>query len=300
MHAIDPSDPLAIGFDEATFRKSLIYSAKGPVAMLQADLLQIRNLDANSQRQASKYGTWGALSVIGTIVCLVFVVICIVNVLQLAAAGAVMLVAVGLVTAIWSLSRYMYFSKTDVENRRYELADDLLRYLGADIKSETEVELFLNFNSYHKSAYRTEKIGNNSTYILPWLAMRGKFADGNRFEFSTELKVKRKEKPKRKYTKVKEDKTQDMTLELALRNPPTDEALLNHLVTIPPPPLQRYRAQVNQGKLILRAASGVRRTLTGRGGAVEHCGAHMAEREEFLRLFLTAYHCWNTFPRQAA
>jgi hypothetical protein len=200
---------------------------------------------------------------------------------------------------VW-LRKYSHHQKTDIENKRYELAAELLRYLGADIKPETEVDLRIDFHSHLTPGFQTEKVGYSSKYELPWLNMAGKFADGNRFEFAAELNVKRKEKPKRKYTKVKEDASQDLTLELALRNPPPDAALFNHLANIPPPPLDRYRAQVREGKLILKGSTSTRRTTTGRHGSTNTTNGAMAEREEFLRLFLTAYHCWNTFPKRAA
>jgi hypothetical protein len=288
------------GFDEDRFRRELVYSRKAVIAELQADLERIKNLDVYSQQQASKFGTRGALAAVGSIACVVGVVASLINGFVAGAVIAGGLLFVGIFFAVAWLRKYSFHRKTDVENKRYELAGELLRYLGVDIKPESEVELRIDFHNYYNTAYRTERVGNSSTYQLPWLSMSGKFADGNRFEFSAELKVKRKEKPKRKYTKVKEDATQELTLELALRNPPADSALSDHLLTVPPPPLDRYRAQVHGGKLILRASTGKRRTMTGRGGVTNTTNAAMAERDEFLRLFLTAYHCWNTFPRKAA
>ena len=289
-----------VSFDPAAFRESLVYSRKARIPEIQADLEQLKELDLISQKEASKYGTRGALAVVGSIGCIVGIVASAINSflpgIVIAACGLVG----GIVLAVKWLRQYSYHSKTDIENKRYELVQDLLRYLGADIKPDTEVDLRIDFHHHHSSTYRTEQVGQLSTYVLPWLTMASKFADGNRFEFAAELKVKRKEKRKRKYTKVKEDASQDLTLELALRNPPADAALLDHLATIPPPPLDRYRANVQGGKLTLRATTGKRRTMTGRGRTTNTTSAAMAEREEFLRLFLTAYHCWNTFPRKAA
>lgn len=287
-------------FDEESFRRQLVYSRKAIVPELQSDLARIRNLDVYSQQQAKKYGTRGTLAAVAGFFCIFGILFSLANGFVAGAALGGCLIFVCLGMAIYWFSKYSFHRKSDVENKRYELAGELLRYLGVDIKPETEVELRIDFRGHFNTLFRTAKVGYSSTYVQPWLSLSGKFADGNRFEFAAELKVKRKEKPKRKYTKVKEDASQDLTLELAFRNPPSDAALSDHLLTVPPPPLDRFRAQVQNGKLTLRATTGKRRTMTGRGGATSTTNAAMAEREEFLRLFLTAYHCWNTFARQAA
>ena len=109
-------------------------------------------------------------------------------------------------------------------DRRYRIAERLLQHLKADIPPNAPVSVALDFRHYHTRRLRTnaQSMGFFSgikvlNYEVPWLTMSSQLYDGSKFRFKIVQCVKRKEKAKRKRTKVTETFRDKYTLSLAVK-----------------------------------------------------------------------------------
>ncbi|MGL4551538.1 MAG: hypothetical protein ACRC33_10155 [Gemmataceae bacterium] len=108
-----------------------------------------------------------------------------------------------------------------LEARRLKTARALVRALACDVAPGDPVELSIQFGPYHAEAFRfPDAVRGYPTfaftqYRLPWLAARGRLADGTRFEVGVELHATRKVRAKTKgRKKVKEALSERVRVEL--------------------------------------------------------------------------------------
>lgn len=303
---MSPSQPSANpAFNDEALRVSLVYKKSAPLSAVQADLVAIKSLDLKSQSNKWLWGTLGVLSFLSIPVSL-FVAFG-VGVGVSPSLGVLVPISAGLVFLFFCYQFYQS-QRTDVENRRYELPTQLLHYLSADMAADEPIEIEIDFNTYHQPKHRTAQESSwfssesSSSYEQPWLRMRGKFLDGNRFRLESTLQVKRKEKRKRKYTKVREEFGEELQLTLQIRRSDADLQKLSDalLAMAPPPHLVALRPRFSGDRLSLTADTSTARRLQGRGGSVT--GANAIEQAAsvhcYLALFMAAYNLVNRAAAQ--
>lgn len=188
----------------ARFQKALTYKSDAAAKSVLADLDRIRACDAETEKQQSKWMWIMLLSVLlgGAMT------------LGSAAADLLALAAIlGVVAAIafvFSLVTYLRHRSSNIDNRRYVLATQLINLLRVDLARETSLAIAADF----RRANHKEKLHGKgqagpwkvSFYRDPWLQLSGRFADGTSFDLvhteltqaRTQVKRSHSGKPKHK------------------------------------------------------------------------------------------------------
>ncbi len=150
------------------FKQTKKYEGAGTLAQIEEDLAHIRGLDQQSESWA-----WVKWMIPLPIPVMFFVAVGS-NTPQLIISGPVLMIALWIV--VWMKRRY------DVENRRYELANGMVRMLKLDPQSPLRMGLVLTpIEVGHKVAGRN---GCWTYYRDPWLYLEGRLADGVAFHFA--------------------------------------------------------------------------------------------------------------------
>lgn len=282
-------------FDFEAFHRTLKYQRLAPPEVLRADLRRISELDSESERRQMRYGVHIAVSVFALIASIPGTLFSFVAMgpwagIPVGAAGLFALISAIYNGRLWAIAR-----KTNVENRRREIPNELLRYLPADMPAEAQLDLSIDFNPHTLPAYLrdTKSSGRTSSaavknYELPWLTLKGSFVDGSRFRLAATLSVKRKEKRKRKGIKVRETFTEDVELVVQVkprRYQRLDRAL-NPIRALPNrSAYPQIVARVSGDRIHLAGSASTR--FSGSGFATEPpLGSHRS----MLHLFLACYH----------
>lgn len=201
------------------FNETLVYDRTAPLAALQCELGMIAEFDKEAERQAKKWGRRLAISVVVAIVGMIVTFVGFANEKPTAGMAGLGLLACGLGVSVYFGIHYSRWSQRNIEDRRYVLVQELLRHLACDMAADASLEVQLNGNDYHKpeflSADDDKMVASGATsYRLPWLTLSGQLLDGHRFTVTATQLVKRKERRKRKYTKVKEAVRERVELEV--------------------------------------------------------------------------------------
>lgn len=195
--------------------------------------------------------------------------------------GGGVLLVIGIVTGM----KKGKLDKLDLDNTRLQLANDLLLTLRPDLSEKRPVGLTMAHGEAVQHGTKTEeqKQGTwltgqitTSEHEDEWLRLRGRFADGTIFRLEVTQETKRKSKPKRKYTKVRDRSREKIQLTLRVSQqlyPHLDrlaaslqpQLLMNHAG------LQVLGTQVNGNVVRIAARTGVYGRLQGRYGA-SHSG----------------------------
>lgn len=135
--------------------------------------------------------------------------------------GCLGLVIFGLI----SRSRATDADKLDLESRRYELMDTVLKLVGEDIADEAQLTLHMDMRpaTHPSKKQRQGKVGSwNVTYYLdPWLRLSGKLCDGTRFKLAMVEKHQERTKIKRsRRGKIKRKSKQKSSTETLLQLTP--------------------------------------------------------------------------------
>lgn len=189
------------------------------------------------------------------------------------------------------------WEKQDIENRRLALIDRLFTVLGEDIprKAKCAVEAYFDHYRTHGTLVDQQKGGlfnpiTTMKFVDHWFTARGQLYDGNRFKISITQIIHRKEKRKRKYTKVNERISEEVTLLLKL-----DPAAYPHAASIVVPSpgvvegVQITRVQAQGNLLRVTARTPEVHRLTGRGGSTSVQGDGLAHGDLLLWLLSFAY-----------
>ncbi|MCU0241194.1 MAG: hypothetical protein MUF51_02075 [Vicinamibacteria bacterium] len=121
--------------------------------------------------------------------------------------GLLTLLSVALFAA--ALTAYFLVKRHDLDDRKLGTALRVLKVLRADIAQAEKVSLRLDFRGYQAGGQLLSKEGltggqKNLRYSHAWMELRTRLADGTFVRLAITDHVRRKEKPKRKYTKVNE------------------------------------------------------------------------------------------------
>jgi hypothetical protein len=147
----------------------------------------------------------------------------------------------------------------DLDDRKLAAATRLLKVLKADIPASHAVQLHVDFRDHRKGGRLLGKTGSrfgakSYKYTHRWLELRTRLADGNAVALSVTDRVARKEKPKRKYTKVREKHSELLVLALRLdKRYGSAEEAVKRLAGLAPRGALRVARQVGRGR-ILKAA----------------------------------------------
>jgi len=186
----------------------------GAVNDLMPKLLKLKEYDADVERKRKK---WSWISIISGI--LIFVGLMAVGMTQIM--PLLVLPAIAGPVFVFAIITYIINARRDLDNRKLDTAKTFVEMIGQDVPPERNLALFIDFGDYQSAGKMLSKEGGmfsvrEMTYEHPWFKCGGVLYDGNRFELEVVQCVKRKEKPKRKYTKVKEKIVEKATLSLKL------------------------------------------------------------------------------------
>lgn len=300
-----PAAPLPGGSSLKTFGKSLVYRSAGPPERIQQELSELKDLDKAAEKDQKFWLTIGVAAI----------VIGIFSLIGTFAAGMPALlvgVALGVGGAIAGFAMKAVRGRFNVDDRRYTLVWELARYLGTDMAPDSPLDVTIDFNSYQNRRYLTDQTGGGmfsstsaSSYCLPWLTLKGALADGSRFRLAVTQVVKRKERRKRKYTKVKEAFREKISLALLVKakryaNLERIEGLMDGAQL--PPGIQLRRVSGSGNRVTVHALTDCHRRVKGRGGYAQSKDAdrRTSSHHTMLGLFLACYHCLAQCRRRKA
>jgi hypothetical protein len=156
--------------------------------------------------------------------------------LAIAAAGGALVV--GGIVCLIVRARYKRY---DLEDRKLATVTQFLKIVAADSPQTAPINVAIDFRSYLKATSPAESSGGwgepkLKRYQHSWLHLAGSLLDGNRYDLEVTDHISRKEKPKRKYTKVKERIGSRICLGLRLHSRyGAAEGVAGALVKLPPP-----------------------------------------------------------------
>jgi hypothetical protein len=197
----------------------------------------------------------------------------------------------------------------DLDGDRLLLVQELLQVMQPDFSDKKPLTLTLAHGSSVKFGRNTEQRTegswltgrvNFSEYEDPWMVLSGRMQDGAAFRLSVEQCVKRKSKPKRKYTKVTDRMCDEVTL--VLRAPAEVYPHLDRLQGVLDP--QRLAGHVGMhvsglavqdGTVRLKAATGYFTKQVLRYGSPETGQEHKIHSSKIVGLLAFIYaglsHC---------
>ena len=283
------------------FQKTLRYEREAPVQEVLKDLQQLQVFDQSMEVEESKWKKrtgWLAavavLSVLGTIASFATLLVP----LALLTIPAFFL---GLFGGIYSGAKWSRFSGLNLENRRLRLPGKLLQYLSHDMSPTQIVRLSIDFRHYRNPAFVKSQTSTGMfssqkafQYVIPWLTVRGQLLDGQRFEFSLTTVAKRKEKQKRKYTKVRETFCERLDLSLRVkvaRFPKLDSIAGLAYEGKVRTPFQPMKIHAENGVVHLAGTTPGFFRGAGRGTSIENSvpDAGVCTADHALQSFLAAY-----------
>lgn len=184
---------------------------------LLRNLTQLKAMDAITEWRKKKWGWFTGLS--GALIFLSFFLIGIFSANLSGDNSYLIILLVFFGAFLIGLVNYIRNKRKDIENRKLDSVIKLLQCVGEDIPPSAICELTVDFSDYRKGGVlisKEKKLFGPKQFVYnhKWLTFAGKLFDGNKFELEVEQDVKRKEVPKRKYTKVKENITETASLKL--------------------------------------------------------------------------------------
>jgi len=204
-----------------------------------------------------------------------------------------LLVALLLAVLRWDTRR------SDLDDRRLIAALRVIRMLQADTPVGSEAELHLDFRDYQKGGQKTGQQGRwynavrSKQYRHEWFRLTGALADGTRYRLAATDAVSRKEKRKRKYTKVRERYRGLIQLQLRLRPETCSDlsALATTLRGPPAPPKLHVRSTAARGRRLVAtlAGTGTMTRVRGRYRPTQQGREYLVNGDMLLQTMLWAY-----------
>ncbi|HXX93938.1 MAG TPA: hypothetical protein VEN81_09905 [Planctomycetota bacterium] len=186
-------------------------------------------------------------------------------------AGMFYLLAVPIVLTVL----YVRAKRHDLDDRKLATALKFFQVLRADIPSGEPVDLRIDFRSHQKGGRMVSKeAGKAGSRITVhehgWFAARARLADGNDVQVAVTSDIIRKEKPKRKYTKVSERWTDTVEIVAKLREVYGDPSAIAGALRSSPPPrgLSVRRVVGGDGRLRATFETQEFRRTSGRSSSV--------------------------------
>lgn len=175
--------PMTSTVDEQQLKREGRFECAGDAPQLLANLDSLRKIDEEAERQVRHWTLVIVAGVIG-----VFIGVAVFLGSQASTGGIVVAVLVGgsgLGAVIFGAIKRSGFSALDLENRRYELAEGVLKYLLHDMPTDAPANLQIDFLPHnHRGKFEGKgKVGhwNAKFFRDPWLALSGRLMDGTKF-----------------------------------------------------------------------------------------------------------------------
>lgn len=195
------------------------YELQGTADQLLERLEAAQGSDKEAERLASRYGKLAIVGFVGA-----FVGILLLTLLPLA---GVVLLGVGLPLGVFMFVLRSRHMDDDLDDRKLATAVQFLRIIRADTPPHSPVSLTVDFRDYQLGGDKLSEevvdpgfFGSNvkvKKYRHDWFEVSGTLADGTRYHAVAGERIGRKEKPKRKYTKVKQRDTGALSVRLKLK-----------------------------------------------------------------------------------
>ncbi len=171
--------------DLGRFNSTLVYSRRAPIDALLEDLAELRAFDGKQEKILTLLDNrWhGRLDRCDRVDHPGQFVRCRTGIPRLVRDHRVFVVmtVVGFATR-WARSRL------NLENRRYELAERIIRFLGRDSRPDAEVSLQLDLQrpNIKRKAVRNGQVGpwKVTYYTDPWLRLQGRLLDGTAYRLT--------------------------------------------------------------------------------------------------------------------
>ncbi|MFM9965191.1 MAG: hypothetical protein ACKV2Q_28670 [Planctomycetaceae bacterium] len=166
--------------DLAQFQKTLIYQHSGTISEICADLLELSQFDALHERLRSRWG-WSALALVPIGLVSAFVS----SPLNHASMPALVWLGVCFAAIVVCVVQWIRHRRADLANRRYELANEVLRLLERDSSKEATINLRLDLRSPNHASKKqrdgTIGVWKVKYFVDPWLDLSGRFLDGTSY-----------------------------------------------------------------------------------------------------------------------
>lgn len=251
-----------MALDIEQFKATQIYSpTAGPDAIL-ADIQALRQFDKEMEAELTKWLIVLILGIVGMI-----------GGIAMAAAtqGAMQFVGlglagVGLLALIVGIVQRMRLGSYDLENRRYDFVDGLLRLISRDMGKEQALKMKLDLRTpEHNDKFQHEGYAGPWSvkyYVDPWLELQGRLADGTAFSLEAVEKFQARGKwGGRRGNKWKTKNRSSTEMILVLRPKETRYALVEELgrdlygALRLPPWCQLKLLHMQEGELWLRVTT---------------------------------------------
>ncbi len=202
------------------------------------------------------------------------------------------------------------YTQYDLDDRKLETVVRLLQMLRVDTPPDEDVKLAVDFRDYRKGGKQLSRqssgVFNSETsykYSHGWLDLSGILADGNGFRLAVTESIYRKERKKRKYTKVKERIQGLVTVEVRLKvsRYGDPQAVMTALEQAPSPaPLVLKKIRVRGRKLAVSLVTEWAMKTKGRYGPEQHGQEHLIDGDAVLGALLWVYNALGTASGKAA
>lgn len=266
------------------------YHFQEPVAALKERLIMVSAADKAAEAAVKRCWIHAGIGYIGGFL----------SIFLAAATGGllawlpVVLLIYGVVMTVKACRRRHY----DIEDRKLAILRGFLDVISVDTPKTVAVEVDIDLRDYRKGGQPqgdpgADKDGSKvSRYTHDWLTVCGPLADGSRYRIKVVECFTRKEKSKRKYTKVRESiqGTVRLQVKAGLSRLGDPQALVQALkAKQPPAPLKPTRVEVKGDTLCaeLDALAGIR--LQGRYSTTEPEANTIIDAETLLNSMLWAY-----------
>jgi len=169
---------------------------------------------------------------------------------------------------------YVRVKRHDLDDRKLATALKFFRVLRADVPQDGVVDLRIDFRDHRKGGRLVSKEGGLGRpkvfqYEHAWFAARARLADGNEIQVAVTADVTRKEKPKRKYTKVRERWFETVEITARLKDVYGDAAAIAEKLrgSGPPTGMVVRRVAGADGRVRASFETPEFREMTARGGS---------------------------------
>jgi hypothetical protein len=206
---VDEDDDSELVHSDAPPHANVQYKA---VAGAEEHLLGLRALYSADKKAERLKNTFGTFAVLGFVSAVIGVFIG--AFAEIGAAAYWVAVGVAGAGGIAGAIAASFFGKNDVDDRKLDAALRVFEVIGPELKATRKAAVWIDF----KGADRTKPISNDTSFFNAtgtkvfkkpeWLRLRFTLLDGTALRVTASTTIKRKQRAKRKYTKVK-DKVSD-------------------------------------------------------------------------------------------
>ena len=218
--------------------------------------------------------------------------------IQAAGNAGIVLLAAGIIGLIYFVIVYNIWAAKDIENRRFLIPMRMFSVLGEDVKPAQPCGVSIDFSGYKKHGRLVSKNVEGGFLTFPithyryvdnWFGASGKLMDGSRFKLKIVQEINRMEKQKKKYTKVKEKISEEVSV--FLRPDPTvypNFANIQQHLPVGVPGQIEIKVAIKGNLIKLSAVSGDYIKVSGRQNSEMNNDA-LFDGDDLLRLFVYLY-----------